>query len=167
MQIEPVPAVPGLYLVHEAYDTALLAQFLAEPLPAQHATLDLQETLPRRTFREFEHATWTQLLASQDQAPLEMLGWRINSSVYWIDSPGFRMGIHADNARVQAAMQIYLGNGQDLGTRFYDQDHALLFTVPYAWNCGYIMINYGQLHAAPYVMQGQRCSIYTWLEPKY
>lgn len=61
------------------------------------------------------------------------------SVTVWKDGPNFSMPVHIDNDRVQAAIQIYLGEGDSPGTTFYPEGRE--YEIAYCENTGYIMIN--------------------------
>lgn len=172
MIVESIHAVPGLYLVDQVYDTDLLDQFLAEDLstvPAKSLPMQERWTL-RKNYRIFPKSShWHQLQQSVDYSPLNELGYYKYSpfdTTYWVDLPGFTTGIHSDNPGVVCSLQVYLDTADELGTKFYNKDLGLVFTVPYKKNSGYMLINNGQLHGFPNPVTQTRYSTYTWLKSK-
>jgi hypothetical protein len=169
MIITPVDSVTGLYQVDQVYNIDLLDLFLAEDLSnVPHVSLPGQENWLRKNYRLFTNA-WKQLQQSIDYSEINKLGYLTPTpfnTVYWIDQPGFSTGIHQDNPAIFASMQVYLGTADELGTQFVDSKNHAVFTVPYKKNSGYLLINTGQPHGFPDLLQKIRHSTYTWLTPK-
>jgi hypothetical protein len=171
MIVTSVDTVPGLYLVDQVYNPALLDQFLDEDIShVLSKSLPLQEhcTL-RKNYKEFPgNSAWHQLQKDVDYGPVNQLGYYkygLLDTAYWVDLPGFVMDMHVDNPQVVASMQVYLDTADGLGTQFVTA-HGTVFTVPYRKNSGYLMINCGQLHGFPNSAQQTRRSTYTWLKSK-
>jgi hypothetical protein len=170
MIISPSP-VEDVYIVRDVYNNSLLDQFLAEniihvlsrPLTGQQAWL-------RETRQDFpKSSVWHAMLQSIDFTQINRLGYKLaeTAPAYWLDMPGFTTGIHVDNLLVQASLQVYLeDNDPKFGTQFYDKNRNLIFTVPYAKNTGYLLINRRQLHGMITPCPFMRKSTYTWLTPK-
>jgi hypothetical protein len=170
MTIFPSP-VQNVYLVCDVYDNSLLEQFLAEDVSDVTAhPLAGQEEWLRETRQQFpESSTWHALLQSIDFTAINQLGYELagTPTAYWVDKPGFKTAIHADNSRVQASLQVYLeDNHPKFGTQFYDENHQLIFTAPYLKNTGYFLINECQLHGMITPCPFVRKSTYAWLKPK-
>jgi hypothetical protein len=170
MIISSVENVLGLYLVDQVYDPVLLDEFLQEDIEqVPWKSLPLQEHWLRKNYKLFPPGScWHKLQQSVDYAPVNKMGYYKYSSMdtsYWVDLPGFKTGMHQDNAEVQASLQVYLDTAPDLGTQFVDSSGGI-FAVPYKKNSGYLMINCGQLHGFPGPSPQPRLSTYTWLKPK-
>lgn len=167
MIVEPVAHIPGLYLVSEVYNPALLDRFLAEDQTQwPRGKLEQQDHLLRSSVRYFaESSFWKLVQNSLDHEALAELGLAYKDSVCWLDEPGFSIGMHTDNEGVFAAMQVYLTDGPEShGTHFIADNK--IFVVPYKKNCGYVMINKKQYHGIPLACEFARVSTYTWLESK-
>jgi hypothetical protein len=171
MIVTPVEEIAGVYLVDQVYNPELLDQFLAEDLshiPVK--SLPMQERWStRKNYRMFPKTScWQQLQNSVDYTPINNMGYhkqRELDTTYWIDLPGFNMGIHRDNPEVVVSMQVYLDTAEGLGTQFFSEDWRLLLAVPYVKNTGYLLVNKGQLHGFPRPVTQTRHSTYTWLKP--
>ena len=172
MIITPVTEVPGLYLVDQVYNIDLLNDFLAEDLSKLPTkSIETQEHwIYRKNYKIFpKHSSWHQLQQSVDYNPINQLGYDKKNSldtVFWVDAPGFTTGIHKDNPKVIASLQVYLDTAEGLGTQFYNNYFKMIFKVPYVKNTGYLLINNGQPHGFPQSVQKTRYSTYTWLTPK-
>ena len=59
----------------------------------------------------------------------------------WIDKPGYYVGPHKDDYRIKLALQIYLGEDENVGTALFDKDSNVLKTFEYRLNSGYALFN--------------------------
>ena len=80
----------------------------------------------------------------------------------WHDDPGYYLGPHIDDTRVQNIMIVYLGEGnQTLGTMYYENNQK--HTVPYEYNSGLILLNSDKtIHGMNAKVSGieHRCAVY-------
>ena len=59
----------------------------------------------------------------------------------WIDKPGYYLKPHTDDSRIKLAIQIYLGEDENVGTALFDKDNNVLKTFEYKLNSGYALFN--------------------------
>ena len=59
----------------------------------------------------------------------------------WQDTPGYYLESHTDDSRIKLALQIYLGNDNNVGTSLFDKDNNILKTFEYKLNSGYALLN--------------------------
>jgi hypothetical protein len=173
MNLTPVKSIPGLYLVSNVFNEALLDQFLSEDLSLiPNLTLETWKgTWPpslyigplRKTYNTFpENSKWGELIGSIDKTEIENLGFSIHETIAWADHPGFMSVVHEDDPSIEAALQVYLNKTGDRGTIIYDKDDNP-FEVPFEKNCGYLLINLGQKHSLS-MLTSLRKSTYTCLK---
>ena len=62
---------------------------------------------------------------------------------WWIDEPGFDVGIHTDGELPGAMQLFWCAPGPEWGTVFYNNKHEtdVLYQFPFVPNTGYIMLN--------------------------
>ena len=51
------------------------------------------------------------------------------------------MAPHTDDPSIKLAVQIYLGEGQNVGTCLFDNNENILDRFEYKFNCGYALLN--------------------------
>ena len=65
---------------------------------------------------------------------IEMRGFEL-----WRDYPGYRQEIHYDATQVCHVMIVYLGDGDNLGTSYFENDKE--YTVEYQTNTALLLLN--------------------------
>lgn len=84
-----------------------------------------------------------------------------NSPQLWLDSNGYCNDVHVDSSpNLAVNVQIYLtDNEEKIGTYCFDNDQW--HSVPYRYNCGYVMIKPTTLlHGMKHTVKHRRLSLY-------
>jgi len=109
----------------------------------------------------FMHSKITNVLAKKFNTELQF-----DSVDIWIDKPGYYLEPHIDDLRIKLAIQIYLGEDENVGTALFDKDNNVLKTFEYKLNSGYALLNTNEsLHGTTTeVKTGLRNSMYVRFE---
>jgi hypothetical protein len=109
-------------------------------LEKQHALprnrIDYSETLMKKLKIFFGNSKITKSLSTKFDMPLKFASVDI-----WLDSAGYFFPPHTDDSRIKLALQIYLGEGPNVGTSLFDSDDNVLETFQYKFNSGYALLN--------------------------
>lgn len=108
----------------------------------------MQKTWPRRWI-DNTHADivkFKRYINHQLPAINQAMGtdYSIVHAEWWIDEPGFRVGIHTDGELLNSMQMTWLDIGPAHGTAFYQDKRGeqLIWSAPGKVNTGYIMLNH-------------------------
>jgi hypothetical protein len=68
---------------------------------------------------------------------------------------------HTDDSRIKLAIQIYLGEDENVGTALFNKDNNVLKTFEYKLNSGYALLNTkNSFHGVDKIEKDGRISLY-------
>ena len=119
--------------------------------------LSYNEKLSKQLHVFFMNSKITNALAKKFNTNL-----RFDSVDIWQDELGYYLEPHTDDSRIKLALQIYLGNDNNVGTSLFDKDDKILKTFEYKFNSGYALLNneVSRHGTATKVTNGLRKSMY-------
>jgi|MDTA01.2.fsa_nt_gb hypothetical protein len=98
--------------------------------------IDYSETAIKKMKILFSNEKITKSLENKFDTKL-----KFGSVDVWTDKPGYFMAPHTDDPSIKLAVQIYLGEGQNVGTCLFDNNENILDRFEYKFNCGYALLN--------------------------
>jgi hypothetical protein len=98
--------------------------------------VDYNDNIMKKLKIFFMHSKITNVLAKKFNTELQF-----DSVDIWIDKPGYYLEPHIDDLRIKLAIQIYLGEDENVGTALFDKDNNVLKTFEYKLNSGYALFN--------------------------
>ena len=118
--------------------------------------VDYNDNVMKKLKIFFMHSAITNALSKKFNTNL-----RFDSVDIWQDDQGYYLGPHTDDSRIKLALQIYLGNDNNVGTSLFDKDDKILKTFEYKFNSGYALLNNEvSRHGTTKVTNGLRKSMY-------
>ena len=98
--------------------------------------IDYSETISKKMKIFFSGAKITKSLETKFNTDL-----KFSSVDVWTDNPGYFLPPHTDDPSIKLSLQIYLGEGPNVGTSLFDSNNNILGTFEYKFNCGYALLN--------------------------
>tara|TARA_R110001592_G_scaffold25626_7_gene97261 strand:- start:994 stop:1554 length:561 start_codon:yes stop_codon:yes gene_type:complete len=98
--------------------------------------VDYNETIMKKLKIFFSSTKITSALGSKFKTDL-----KFESVDIWFDYEGYKLFPHLDDSRIKLALQIYLGEGDNVGTCIFNSTNEVIDTFKYKYNCGYALLN--------------------------
>ena len=119
--------------------------------------VDYNDNIMKKLKIFFMHSAITNALSKKFNADLQF-----DTIDIWIDKPGYYLEPHTDDSRIKLAIQIYLGEDENVGTSLFDEEGNVCKTFEYKLNSGYALFNNKFSHhgTTTKVESGTRKSMY-------
>ncbi len=171
LSIEKTPVIVKNKIVYQEYHNFFGKDILKELVNLENLNLvklEKQDFLPRRRVDYNSNIMKKLKIFFMKSGITNALSKKFNVELHfstvdiWIDEPGYVLIPHTDDLSIKLALQIYLGDDNNVGTSLFDKDNNILKTFEYKLNSGYALLNNdASLHGTTdEVTKGLRKSMY-------